>query len=113
MRVLTHFISEQSAKASTVGNIVIHTAQRKGAKKISITGIAKNAKAGAIVPSNEGGIFYIDRINEWDKMLNENVQVSGDLVMVTHGAPYRSGVLTDGLEGDQAIIKKAEIKLYK
>lgn len=49
------------------------------ADKITLTGIARNGKAGALLQSDEG-VFYIDGLSAWnDGLLNQNVEVTGSV----------------------------------
>lgn len=76
---------------------------------ITVTGIAQDAKAGAILVTDDGAHYYIDGTDHWDKqLLGKRLTVTGELVEVTHepqkGPEYRQGIV-----GTQKIIKKARI----
>lgn len=78
-------------------------------KSTTITGIAQDAKAGAIIVTDDGAHYYIDGTDHWDKqLLGKRLTVTGELVEVTHepqkGPEYRQGIV-----GTQKIIKKARI----
>ncbi len=61
---------------------------------VMITGIAQNGKAGALVKSMEGDIYYIDGLSAWPAdMINKQVAVTGDLKIET--------ISTDELKNEQ------------
>lgn len=49
--------------------------------KITLTGIARNGKEGALVQTTEG-VFYIDGLSAWNEgLLNQQVEVTGSVEM--------------------------------
>lgn len=47
--------------------------------KITLTGIARNGKEGALVQTTEG-VFYIDGLSAWNEgLLNQNVEVTASI----------------------------------
>lgn len=47
--------------------------------KITLTGIARNGKAGALLQTDEG-VFYIDGLSAWNEgLLNQNAEVTGSV----------------------------------
>ena len=52
--------------------------------KISVRGIAENAKGGAIVVTADSNIYYLDNIDSWDnKFYGRQVEVKGKLKIRT------------------------------
>ena len=59
-------------------------------KDITISGIAENAKAGAIVMVNRDSIYYVDGLAAWDKtVLGQAVEVTGKL-KITNNKPRKN-----------------------
>jgi hypothetical protein len=47
--------------------------------KITLTGIARNGKGGALLQTTNG-VFYIDGLSAWNEgLLNKNVEVTGSV----------------------------------
>lgn len=47
---------------------------------VTITGIAQNGKAGALVKSSAGEIYYVEGLSAWPAdLVNQQVNVTGDL----------------------------------
>ena len=66
---------------------------------VRITGIAKNGKAGALVKSIEGDIYYIDGLSAWPAdITNKQIIVTGDLKTET--------ISQDDLKDDQGAWKQ-------
>lgn len=55
-------------------------------KTVELSGIAKNAKAGAVIISNdENNVYYIDNLDYWnDEVLNKSIIVTGKLDTVIY-----------------------------
>lgn len=54
-------------------------------KRIKVVGVAQEAKAGAIVVTDLDSIYYVGNLKDWKKkFLNNRVEVSGRLVVVTY-----------------------------
>ena len=83
-------------------------------KEIVITGIALNAKAGAVVSSDQKS-YYIYDLSSWpDSVYNKNVEVKGLYVVVNHrqeDLKDEDGDWSQGMRKDQHIIKNATWKL--
>lgn len=77
----------------------------------TITGVAKNAKAGAVVVLGDGNPVYVQGLDEWpDSTLDRNVEVRGVLVdekMIPDPKVDKNGAISQGAMGDQTVIKKA------
>ncbi len=68
--------------------------------KITLTGIARNGKAGALLQTTDG-VFYIDGLSAWNEgLLNKNVEVTGSVEMekvdeqdlISDAGEWRAGV---------------------
>ncbi len=80
---------------------------------INVSGVAKDAKAGAVVITDEGGTYYIDRLDYWGpEYLNKRVNVTGILQTVVH-TPERLGKQKSEITGTQNIIKHAQFELAR
>lgn len=99
---------------------------------LTISGIAENAKLGAIVEA-EDGIYYIDKLDSWDKSIyGKRVTVSGklrevdwggiptnhlylkrepDTIITPDGTVVKEQIIRSGLSGIQRIIEKAKWKV--
>lgn len=50
-------------------------------EKITLTGIARNGKGGALLQTTDG-VFYIDGLTAWNEgLLNQQVEVTGSVEM--------------------------------
>ncbi|WKZ60444.1 MAG: hypothetical protein QY309_02995 [Cyclobacteriaceae bacterium] len=50
-------------------------------EKITLTGIARNGKGGALLQTTDG-VFYIDGLSAWNEgLLNQQVEVTGSVEM--------------------------------
>jgi len=84
-------------------------------EKITITGIAENSKAGAIVITKENVVYYLEGINSWNNdVLRKEVEVKGDLVKEFHQEEdlmNEKGEYKQGLSGEINKIVKPSWKL--
>jgi hypothetical protein len=83
-------------------------------KAITITGIAQNAKLGAVVCTADNEVYYIEGKSSWpEELLNASITVSGTLYSVEHKAEdlvNEKGEYSQGMVGTQKIIKNADIR---
>lgn len=81
---------------------------------VMITGIAQNGKAGALVKSREGDIYYIDGLSAWPAdMINKQVAVSGDLKIETISADELKNEQGDWKQGISGKIKTLQNATWK
>lgn len=75
-------------------------------QKIEVIGKAINAKLGAVVVSDDKGVFYLDGLDSWDKEIYEKkVKVTGKLMI--RAWEKRDDDLTRAkISGPQKIIRK-------
>ena len=79
-------------------------------QKVTITGIAYDAKRSAIVTTKQGRIYYIDKLPYWDKKyLDKKVKVTGELIIESN----KRNITVQQVEGTVYIIKKAKWQLAK
>lgn len=80
-------------------------------QEITITGTALNAKAGAVVKS-EDGTYYIYDLSAWpDSIYNHQVEVKGILSIIDHSKENLKDDDDDwsqGMRGEQRIVKQAQ-----
>ncbi len=88
-------------------------AQKMG--KITITGIAENSKAGAIIITNDNKVFFLEGISSWnDKILKKYVEADGVLIIEYHDKNLlvnEKGEYSQGLSGEVKKISKPVWKL--
>ncbi|MFP5470595.1 MAG: hypothetical protein ACLGGV_03290 [Bacteroidia bacterium] len=83
-------------------------------KSVEKIGIAKNAKMGGIIVSNENEIFYIEGVEFWkEKYLGKKIVVMGELVAI-----YNNKINNDSTEIIQnqvshTLIKNPKIRFAK
>jgi hypothetical protein len=82
-------------------------------KVITITGIAENAKAGAIVISkDDGNMYYIDGLAFWDKkIVGKRVKVSGKLLVENLTPPKQDEEERQQITGIKRTILKSTWEL--
>jgi uncharacterized membrane protein YjjP (DUF1212 family) len=77
--------------------------------KIKVTGVAIDAKAGALIKTKAGSIFYIDGLNSWGNDKNgKEIIVEGKFITVEN-KPRKDSLPMQQVGGVQRIIKKAKI----
>jgi hypothetical protein len=82
-------------------------------KRITIVGIAQQAKEGAIVISDNGH-YYVDGLDEWDeKYCGKKVKVTGRLIVEVHEARSTYPGEFQELVGKKAILKKPKWSLVE
>ncbi|WP_294822090.1 hypothetical protein [uncultured Flavobacterium sp.] len=83
--------------------------------RIRITGIAADAKAGAIVLDDMGMPYYIDGLDHWEeKYIDKVVIVTGELKKVKiNGENKDSKKKKQQAKGTQLVLMKAEWELAK
>lgn len=78
--------------------------------KIQLTGIAIDAKAGAIIRSSEGAIFYIDAMSTWGREnIDRKVIVRGKFISIEHKAQEDS-IPRQQLHGIQRVIRRPKFE---
>lgn len=94
-------------------------AQSKTVKtdSIKITGIALNAKAGAVVQTKEGGVYYVEGLSSWKETeYNKTVEVKGILNKQTfkqEDLKNEKGEWSQGMIGEKLTITKPIWKVLK
>ncbi len=82
---------------------------KKERGKLCISGIAIDAKAGAVVQTSKMGIFYIEGIKSWDKdIAGQEIIVLGRLITIDHGL---ANAEFQKIGGIQKIVIKPKWKL--
>lgn len=89
-------------------------AAREEAAKKTMVGLAKNAKAGAVLLV-EGQPIYIEGLAEWPaNLLDRRVEARGRLVdekLIPDPGPDEHGAYVQGAEGNQTVLKNPTYKL--
>lgn len=84
-------------------------------KSITVFGIAENAKAGAVVLTDQKQTYYVDQLDSWpDAFHGKKVKVTGYLRSVEHKAEdlkNEKGEWVQGMVGTQNIIDDAKWEL--
>jgi hypothetical protein len=76
-------------------------------QKIEVIGKAINAKLGAVVVSDDKGVFYLYGLASWDKEIYEKkVKVTGKLVVKEWEKIKEGEPIVATMEGSQKIIKR-------
>jgi len=82
---------------------------------VTINGIALNGKAGALVKSGEGEVYYIDGLSAWPvEVINKQIEVTGNLQIETIKEDIlknEEGEWKSGISGDVKSLLKAKWKL--
>ncbi len=78
--------------------------------KVTIIGVAKNAKMGAIILTKDQDVYYIDGLHSWDEVVyQKEVKVTGILKLETFKAEdlkNKKGEYKQGIAGDKKTILK-------
>ena len=86
-------------------------------KEITVTGIAQNGKAGALVLINSGETYYIGGLASWDdSIIGKNVKVTGIIQTETfkeEDLKDETGAWKQGMIGDKLTILKPEWKVVE
>jgi hypothetical protein len=92
-------------------SLSLYQEQEKGF--ITVRGIASNAKVGAVLIDAGNLVFYIEGLDKWEKsLLNQQVEVSGTLVIVTSPTRYPDEEQYQEIQ-KQLIIKNSKVSLIK
>ncbi len=62
--------------------LIAGCASSKKNSKITVTGIAENVKAGAIVITDDSVFYYVDGLYYWDENTGRRVTVTGELDVI-------------------------------
>ena len=83
--------------------------------EVTIRGIAKNTKSGAIVISEKSKLYYIDGIDSWtDNISGKKVKVTGILnvkIYKEEDLKNEDGGWIQGVEGEKNTIKLIKYKI--
>ena len=92
-----------------------HTPEETTMKEITITGMAFNAKWGAIVETEDDGVWYIGGLDSWeDPYYGKKVTVKGSPLSIEHKEEdlyNENGEIRQGMVGEQKILTKAHWEL--
>jgi hypothetical protein len=89
------------------------SAQEKEKHEITVIGISKNAKIGAVIVTGNN-LYYIDRLNVWKKnILDKKLKVTGVLKIEKFHIENEDGILTQGMEGEKTTLMNAHWKVIK
>lgn len=76
--------------------------------KITVIGLAENAKAGAIVITKDSLIYYVDRLTEWPtEFYSRQVKVVGYFTIKEGVRPKEGEDTPQQIEGKKKIVKDA------
>ncbi len=79
---------------------------------VTITGVAYNGKAGAIVKTKDGDVYYIDRLSSWiPDFENKEISVTGNLMVVIipeEDLKNERGEWKQGVEGKVKMLQNAK-----
>jgi hypothetical protein len=95
-------------------NISCTSQKEKSMDKLTVTGLAKNSKAGAIVLTADSNIYYVEGMDSWsDDVENTLVKVTGEMYTTETKAEdlkNEKGEYTQGTVGVKKIIKQAIVQ---
>jgi len=81
-------------------------------QKVSLSGIAKDAKGGAVIITPEGYVIYVKGLEFWPSdYLDKSISVSGLLKkekFIPDPIIEENGAVSTGAYGDQLILENAE-----
>jgi len=84
-------------------------------KEITLYGIAKDAKGGAVMVIKNGGVVYIDELTGWNnEFLDKDISATGTLRLKNYiPDPYvdEKGGISQGAVGDEFVLEKAKWEL--
>ena len=83
--------------------------------KTTLQGTAMDAKAGAVLLTSNGDVYYIHGMKAWkDSMSGKPIEVSGDLKQEQYiPGNSQSDSLSQGTEGMQMVIYNASCRVIK
>lgn len=84
-------------------------------KVIQVSGIAKNAKSGAVLVTSDDAIYIKDKL-DWDDLLDKKVTVSGVLKqenLIPVAQISKSGLVSQGKEGEGKESVLHNVKILK
>jgi hypothetical protein len=83
----------------------------KKEKTISVRGIARDAKGGAVVVTSSGSPVYIEHLDSWpDDVTGCEVEAKGKLVakkLIPDPVVDEDGAISQGAAGDQDVLENA------
>ncbi|HME55673.1 MAG TPA: hypothetical protein VKM55_25930 [Candidatus Lokiarchaeia archaeon] len=86
-------------------------------KQDVIKGIARNAKAGAVVVPTNGSPIYIEHLESWpDDVLGCEIEAKGTLrakKIIPDPVVDEEGAISQGAAGEQDVLENAQWKNYK
>jgi hypothetical protein len=90
-------------------------AARRGAAERTLVGVAKNAKAGAVLLVEGQGPIYLEGLAAWpEQLLDRRVEARGRPVeekLIPDPGPDEHGAYTQGAEGTQTVLKAPTYRL--
>ena len=85
-------------------------------KKITLVGLAVDAKAGASIMLNDNSTIYVQEWDHWDSnFLGKRVRVTGTLIskkFIPDVKIDENGAISQGAPGDQLVLENAKWELY-
>jgi hypothetical protein len=82
-------------------------------KRITVTGIARESMAGAIVDTDNVH-YFVDRLDDWDKKYyGKKVKVTGRLVIEKHEKRSTDSIQVQEIVGTVAILKRPKWSLVE
>lgn len=92
---------------------VINYDNLKNYEKTTISGVARDAKASAVIVTKEDSIYYIDGLDYWGKKyLNKVIVVEGYMVNINNSRSTDSVIHSQSVEF-QRVIMKPKYKILK
>jgi len=79
--------------------------QLSDSEKTEIVGVAKNAKAGAVIISDDNKIYYLKNVRHWKrKYLNKKIEITGDVVFIKGTTNQDSTIQSQNIPDRNVII---------
>lgn len=86
-------------------------------KSKTIAGIAQNGKGGAVVVMDDGGVYYLEEVDEWESdLIGKRIEVTGILKIESFSEgdlQNERGEYTQGVAGEKKILVNAKWKLLE
>lgn len=113
-QVKTAWLKSQASKTRTFWGRKFPAARRE-AKVKTLRGVAKNAKAGAVLlVDGSDMVVYLEGLSEWpEALLDQRVEARGRLVeekFIPDPGPDEHGAYSQGAEGAQTVLKTPTYK---
>lgn len=91
--------------------LLLSCSSAQNGERVAITGLAQDAKWGAVIITDDKTVYYIDGMDKWDKQLYGSTLTVWGYLDIVETLPAKGNKQKQQITGIQKLIRKPRILL--